>query len=96
VIGVEVGDEHLGELHEADRRAQELPLGPLSAVDEDAVASAPHEHAREPAPRGRHGAGGAQEDEVEIHAASVRGACLKFGSGRPISSSCHDSPCPSS
>jgi hypothetical protein len=73
MIGVEVGDEHLRQLDEAYGRAKQLPLGPLAAVDEDALAAAADERAGEPSPRGRHRAGGAQEDEVKIHAPSVRG-----------------------
>jgi hypothetical protein len=42
VVGVEVGDEHLFELHQPDR-AHELPLGSLAAVEQQPVATAPHQ-----------------------------------------------------
>src|ERR687891_833304 len=41
VVGVEVADEHLGQLRQPHRRAQELTLRSLAAVDEDALAAAP-------------------------------------------------------
>ena len=43
MVGVEVSDEHLGELREADRGDQ-LALGALAAVEQDSVAAAADEH----------------------------------------------------
>ena len=43
VVGVEVRQEHLVELDQADVRAQELPLRALAAVEEQLLAAAPDE-----------------------------------------------------
>lgn len=77
VVCVEVADEDLGELDQPDSRAQELTLGSLAAVEEDPVASPPEQSAGEPAPGRGNGAGGAEKDEVEIHAESLRGRVLE-------------------
>ena len=66
-----VGQEDLVELHEPDRRAQELALRPLAAVEEQPLAPAPDEQRGRRPPRGRHRARGAEKDEVEIHAPSL-------------------------
>src|SRR5436190_7620886 len=67
---MEVGDVDLVELHEPGR-APHLPLRALAAVQQQPLAAAAHEHAGGRAPRGRHGATGAEEDDVEVHGESV-------------------------
>ena len=54
VIGMEVSQEYLCQLGQANR-ADELSLGALTAVDEDPVAATTHEHRRQPASRRRNG-----------------------------------------
>ena len=75
VVGVEVREEDLLEVDEADVRAQQLPLRPLAAVEEEPLAAAADERRRGRAARGRHRAGRAEEDHVEIHDVSLRSAC---------------------
>ena len=72
---MEVGQEDLLQVDEPDVGAQQLALRALAAVEEQALAAAPHERGRRSAARGRHRAGGAEKDDVEIHAASL-GALL--------------------
>ena len=69
VVGVEVREEDLLQVGQADRRALQLPLRPLAAVEEEPLAAAADEQRRRPALRGRHRGGRAEEDDVEIHAA---------------------------
>ena len=71
VIGVEVGQEDLVQVDEPDVGAQQLALRPLAAVEQQAVAAAPHERRRGRAARRRHRAGRAEKDDVEVHARSV-------------------------
>ena len=71
VVGVEVRQEDLVELDQADVRAQELPLRALAAVEEQLLPAAPDERGGRSAASGRHRAGRAEEDDVEIHAASL-------------------------
>ena len=71
VIGVEVGQEDVLEVGEADVGAQELALGALAAVDQQLVAAAADERRR-----GRPLGGGSrsrrpEEHDVQIHRASV-------------------------
>ncbi len=67
MVGVKVREEDLLDVDETDRRAQELALCPLAAVEEQAVAAPAYEQrARAPA-RGRGARRGAEEDDVEIH-----------------------------
>ena len=66
VVRVEVRDEQLLELDQPDR-AHQLPLRALAAVDQQAIAAAPNERGGQPAPRARRGAGGAEEENVEVH-----------------------------
>ena len=67
VVGVVVRQEHLAQLDETDRRAQELALRPLGAVEEQPLAApADEQRGRRPL-RGRHRAGRPEEDEIEIH-----------------------------
>ena len=61
MIGVEVGEEYLGEIRESHRPDQ-LSLGPLTAVEQDPVAAAADEHRGQPAPLRRDRAGGAGEE----------------------------------
>ena len=77
VVGVEVREEDLPQLHEPDRRAEQLPLGAFRAVEEEPLAAAPDEESRRRTLGGRHRAGRAEEDEVEIH-----GPILGFGPSR--------------
>ena len=48
MVGVQVRDEDLLEIDEAHRRAQQLPLCSLAAVEEQAVSPAPDEMRRVP------------------------------------------------
>jgi hypothetical protein len=52
VVGVEVGDEKLLELDQTDR-PHELSLGALPAIEQQAIAAAPHERGGEATPRAR-------------------------------------------
>ncbi len=70
VVGVEVGQEHLGQLGQPHRR-HELALGPLAAVEQDAVAAPADEHRRQPAPGGRDRSAGAGEENREVHLTPV-------------------------
>jgi len=59
------------EIREADDRPHELALGPLRAIEEEAFASAPDEEGGGcPSGCGR-AAGGAEEDEVEVHEPAI-------------------------
>jgi putative nucleotidyltransferase with HDIG domain len=79
---VVVREEHLRQLDEADRGAQQLALRALAAVEEQALAAPAEQHARE-APLGRRNrARGAQKDQIEVHVPSVSGGGVKL-SGRP-------------
>ena len=55
--------------------AQQLTLGALAAVDQDAVTAAPDERARGRPLHGRHRSGGAEEEDGEVHAPYIRGRC---------------------
>ena len=66
MVGVEVGDEELLQVDQTDR-AEELALGALAAVEEQAVAAAPQERGGQPAAGGRSRARGAEEEHVEVH-----------------------------
>ena len=71
MVGVEVREEDVLQVDEADRGAEELALRAFPAVEEQTVASTPDEQgARTPA-GGRRARGGAEEDDVEIHRAIV-------------------------
>lgn len=67
VVGVQMGDEDRID-GDQPSRALHLPLRPLAAVEQDAIASAAHEDARGVAPRRGHRAPGAEEDDVQVHA----------------------------
>ena len=67
MVGVEVGEEDLLEVDEADVRAQQLPLRALAAVDQDPLAAATDERRGGAALGGGRGAGRPEEDDVEIH-----------------------------
>ena len=71
MVGVEVGQEDLAQLDEADVGAQELPLRALGAVEQEPLAAAPDERRGGRAPGGGHRAGRPDEDDVEVHAASL-------------------------
>src|SRR6476646_5827608 len=66
MIRVEVRDEHLRQLRQADRGAQHLALRPLAAVEEQALAAADEQRRRSPLSR-RDRARRPEEDEVEVH-----------------------------
>ena len=68
VVEVVVGDEDRVELRQPDR-AQELLLGALAAVEQEAVAAGAQQQRGQAAARGRDRAGGAGEEEREVHAA---------------------------
>ena len=70
VVGVEMGDEDLVQVEQADR-ADELALGALAAVEQDPVPPAPHEQGGQTTAGGRNRAGGADEKEREVHLDSV-------------------------
>ena len=72
MVGVVVREEDFAQLDEADGRAEHLPLGPLGAVEEQALAPPANEQRRRRSPRGRHRARGAEEDEVEVHGRKCR------------------------
>ena len=66
VVEVVVRDEDRVELGQPDR-AQQLLLGALAAVEQDPVAARAQQDRGQPAARGRHRAGGAGEEEREVH-----------------------------
>ena len=66
MVGVEVGEEDLLEVDQADR-AQELALGALAAVEQQPVAAAADERRGQPALRRGRRAGGSEEQDVQIH-----------------------------
>jgi hypothetical protein len=68
-----VGDEDLLELDQPDR-LQQLTLGALAAVEQQAIAAAPDERGGKPTPRAGSGAGGADEEDVEVDGAIVAGS----------------------
>src|SRR3954454_18582642 len=68
---MEVREEHLLQVHEADR-AQELALGALAAVEQELLAAATDQGGREAAPGCGRRAGGAEEDDVEVHQLTFR------------------------
>ena len=68
MVGVEVRDEDLVQVDEADRGPEQLALRPFGAVEEESVAATAYEQSRGSPLRGRHRPGRAEEDEVEIHA----------------------------
>ena len=72
VVGVVVGQEDVLDVGQPDA-AQQLALGALAAVDQDALAAAAHEQAGGRALDGRHRPGGAEEEDGEVHAAYLRG-----------------------
>ena len=56
MVGMEVRHEDLSELRQADRRAQQLPLSPFAAVEEQPLAAPPQEECRRRPLRSRDGA----------------------------------------
>ena len=66
MVGVEVGDEDLVQVDEADRGAEQLPLRALAAVEEQPVAPAADQERARRAARGGSAPGGAEEDDVEV------------------------------
>jgi putative nucleotidyltransferase with HDIG domain len=73
-----VGQEDLGQLDEPHRGAQQLALGALPAVEEQALATPAEQNACE-APFGRgNGARRAEKDQIEVHGPSVSGGGVKL------------------
>jgi putative nucleotidyltransferase with HDIG domain len=71
VISVVVSEKDLSELDQAHVAPQKLALGPLGAVEQEAIATAPDEGRGEGAPRGRSGPGRPEKYHVEIHGGGV-------------------------
>ena len=67
MVGVEVRDEDLLQVREADGRAEQLPLRSLRAVEQQPIAAAADEQGRRGALGGGHRARRAEEDEIELH-----------------------------
>ncbi len=82
MVGVVVREEDLAQVDEPDLGPQQLPLRPLAAVDEQTLAAAPDEQRAGRALGGRHRAGRAEEDDVEVHPASLGGPGYAEGSTR--------------
>ena len=70
VVRVVVRQVDLVDLHEPGR-ALHLALRALAAVEQEPLAAGAHEHARGRAAGGGHRPAGAEEHDVEIHAATV-------------------------
>jgi hypothetical protein len=66
VVEVEVRDEDRTDVRQPDR-AQQLLLGALTAVDEDALAAGAQQQRGKPPPRGGNGSGGTGEEERHVH-----------------------------
>ena len=66
-----VREEDLAQLDQADGRDEQLTLGALSAVDEQALPAPANEQRRRPALSRGHRAGGAEKHDVQIHGAIV-------------------------
>ena len=69
VVGVEMRHEHLPELDQAHGGPQQLALRAFGAIEEEPLASPPHEQGGRSSLGRRHRAGGAEKDDVEIHGA---------------------------
>ena len=69
VVGVEVREEDLLQVGQADRRPLQLALRPLAAVEQEPLAAAPDEERSRGALRRRHRGSRAEEDDVEVHPA---------------------------
>ena len=67
MVGVEVRQEHVGQVRQADHGAHQLALRPFGAVDQQPVAAATEQQRGRSAARGRRRPGGAKEDDVEVH-----------------------------
>ena len=74
VVGMEVREEDRLEVGQPHRRALELTLRPLGAVEEQALAAPPEEERRGRALRGRHRRRRAEEDEIEVHRPPIVGS----------------------
>ena len=77
-----VGDQHVFDIDETNAGAQELTLGALSAVDEDAVATATDEMSGRTAVGARRSAGRAEEEHAEIHRPIVWAGASGSGDAR--------------
>src|SRR3954451_5316916 len=73
VVEVQVGEEDLGDLGQP-HAADQLPLRALAAVDQELVGTAAQQRRGQAAAGGGHGAGGAGEEDREVH----RGAACRL------------------
>ena len=67
MVGVKVREIDLGQFREPDIRAQQLPLRPLGAINEQPVTAAAEECGRRGALCGWRRSSGTEKDEVEVH-----------------------------
>ena len=82
VVGVEVRQKDLAELDQADDRSAEAAAACPRRSRRAASPTPAHERGGRSAASGRHRAGSAEEDDVEIHAASLGGTvCSTAGRG---------------
>jgi hypothetical protein len=77
-----MGDQHVFDVDETDAGAQELPLGALPAVDEDAVATAADEMSGRTAVGAWRRAGRAEEEHTEVHRPIVWAGASGSGDAR--------------
>jgi len=85
VVRVVVGEEDLGQLDEPDGGAKQLSLRAFATVEKQPFSTAPHERGGRAPARRRDRAGGPEEDEIEVHGASVRPLRSPEGRGfRPV------------
>ena len=77
VVGVVVGDVEVVDLDEPGR-ALHLALSAFAAVDEDAIPAGAHKQARRRPPSRRHGAPGAEKDNVEVHEGESNGGVRRL------------------
>ncbi len=68
VVGVQVREEDLLDVGQADHGPLQLPLRALGAVEEELLAAAPQQERRRCALRRRHRGRRAEKEKVEIHA----------------------------
>ena len=76
MVAVEMGDEYPGDLHERDRRAHQLPLGPFTAIEQEYLRPDPDGHGAGVAIPGGHAAPCSEEDD--LHAPCIDSQCIKL------------------
>ena len=79
VVRVVVREENLAQLDQPDVGAEQLPLRPLRAIEEQPLAPTPDQERRGRPLRRRHRAGRAEEDQIEVHARSLGPSSLERG-----------------